>query len=51
MFFSYPEIIGNYDVEYSAGGAGQNTARALTVCIFKILATIYSLKLISFSSG
>jgi len=30
IFFSYPEIIGNYDVEYSAGGAGQNTARALT---------------------
>jgi|ERR1712063_3876 len=26
----YPELIANYEVEYSAGGAGQNTARSLT---------------------
>merc|ERR1712130_374427 len=26
----YPEMIENYKVEYSAGGAGQNTARSLT---------------------
>jgi len=26
----YPEIIEKYNVEYSAGGAGQNTARSLT---------------------